>query len=212
MNFIGFLCLGVWDKIRSLYFEFDFKSTREGEKLDIGKRLKEIRLARNLSQRELAKRTGVANASISQIESNHLNPTVGALKRILDGIPISLSEFFSEGDIEDKQIFFAAEELAEIGERGISFRQVGANLNNRAIQFLHEKYKPGATTGKTAISHEGEECGMVLKGKIQIEVGDQKKILGPGDAYYFSSSMPHRFKNVGSEECEIVSACTPPTF
>ncbi|WP_321395567.1 cupin domain-containing protein [Emcibacter sp.] len=180
--------------------------------LDIGKRLKEIRTEHRLSQRELAKRTGVANASISQIESNHLNPTVGALKRILDGIPISLSEFFDEDHKSEEKIFFAAEELAEIGDKGISFRQIGANLKNKAIQFLHEKYQPGATTGKTALTHEGEECGLVLKGHLQVEVGNQKKILGPGDAYYFASQKPHKFKNVGSEVCEIVSACTPPSF
>jgi len=180
--------------------------------LDIGKRLKEIRLERGLSQRELAKRTGVANASISQIESNRLNPTVGALKRILDGIPISLADFFDELGSAEAKIFFAAEELKEIGDRGVSFRQVGATLKDRAIQLLHEKYQPGASTGKTALTHGGEECGLILKGHLQIEVGDQKKILGPGDAYYFDSKKPHKFKNVGKEECELVSACTPPTF
>jgi len=180
--------------------------------LDIGKRLKEIRAERGLSQRELAKRTGVANASISQIESNRINPTVGALKRILNGIPISLSEFFDEGGQRAEQIFFAAEDLIEIGDKGVSFRQVGVTLKNNAIQLLHEKYKPGASTGKTAMTHMGEECGLVLKGRLQVEVGDQKKILGPGDAYYFDSMKPHRFKNIGQEECELVSACTPPTF
>ncbi|WP_339860483.1 cupin domain-containing protein [Paremcibacter congregatus] len=180
--------------------------------LDIGKRLKDIRQERGLSQRELAKRTGVANASISQIESNRINPTVGALKRILDGIPVSLAEFFDEGAQGTEQIFFAAEELIEIGDGGISFRQVGASLKNNAIQFLHEKYRPGASTGKTALTHAGEECGMVLKGRLQVEVGEEKKILGPGDAYYFDSHKPHKFKNIGQEECELVSACTPPTF
>jgi len=180
--------------------------------LNIGKRLREIRMERGLSQRELAKRTGVANASISQIESDRINPTVGALKRILDGIPVSLADFFDEGGRAEEQIFFCADELVEIGDRGVSFRQVGATLKNKALQFLHEKYQPGATTGKIPLSHEGEECGLILKGRLQLEVGDQKKILGPGDAYYFDSQKPHKFKNIGNEECEVVSACTPPSF
>lgn len=180
--------------------------------LHIGKRLKEIRMERKLSQRELAKRTGVANASISQIESDRINPTVGALKRILDGIPISLADFFDEGKRAEEQIFFSADELVEIGDRGVSFRQVGASLKNKSLQLLHEKYQPGSSTGKVALTHEGEECGLVLKGHMQLEVGGQKKILGPGDAYYFDSSKPHKFKNTGKEVCEIVSACTPPSF
>ena len=63
--------------------------------VDIGNRLRHLRIAHNLSQRELAKRTGVPNSTISLIESNASNPSVGALKRILDGIPIGLAEFFA---------------------------------------------------------------------------------------------------------------------
>ena len=86
--------------------------------VDIGGRLRFIRARHKLSQRELAKRSGVTNSTISLIESNQMNPSVGALKRILD----------------------------------------------------------------------------------------------PGDAYYFESRRPHRFRCVGPVACEIISACTPPTF
>ncbi len=60
------------------------------------------------------------------------------------------------------------------------------------------------------LSHESEEGGIVLNGRIEITVGDQQRVLGPGDAYYFDSRVPHRFRNVGNEACEIISACTPP--
>ena len=63
--------------------------------VDIGGRLRFIRARQKLSQRELAKRSGVTNSTISLIESNQMNPSVGALKRILDGIPMGLAEFFA---------------------------------------------------------------------------------------------------------------------
>ena len=63
--------------------------------IDLGSRLRHVRTLHNLSQRELAKRAGVTNSTISLIESNTSNPSVGALKRILDGIPIGLAEFFA---------------------------------------------------------------------------------------------------------------------
>ena len=56
--------------------------------LDIGGRLRFVRARHKLSQRELAKRSGVTNSTISLIESNQMNPSVGALKRILDGLPM----------------------------------------------------------------------------------------------------------------------------
>jgi mannose-6-phosphate isomerase-like protein (cupin superfamily) len=60
--------------------------------------------------------------------------------------------------------------------------------------------------------HEGEEGGVVISGRIEVTVDDQRRILGPGDAYYFESRQPHRFRCVGPNPCEVVSACTPPTF
>ena len=53
---------------------------------------------------------------------------------------------------------------------------------------------------------------MVLRGRLEVTVGDQRRVLGPGDAYYFNSRLPHRFRTVGEEVCEVVSACTPPSF
>ena len=179
---------------------------------DIGRRLKTIRTRMQLSQRQLARQSGVANATISQIEARKLNPTVSMLKKVLDGFPISLSEFFAdEFEIRDR-VFFRAEELTEIADGGVSYRQVGANLSERAIQFMQERYQPGSGTGKHAITHEGEECGIILRGRLEVTVGEQSAVLKKGDAYYFRSNQPHRFHNPGNEICELITACTPPPF
>jgi transcriptional regulator with XRE-family HTH domain len=179
---------------------------------DIGNRLRYFRIRHNLSQRELAKRAGVTNSTISLIESNQTNPSVGALKRILDGIPIGLAEFFSFEPERPKQVFYRADELVEIGKGPISFRQVGESMLGRALQILKERYEPGADTGKVPLVHDGEEGGIVLSGRLEVTVEDERKILGPGDAYYFESRRPHRFRCVGPSPCELISACTPPTF
>jgi mannose-6-phosphate isomerase-like protein (cupin superfamily) len=62
------------------------------------------------------------------------------------------------------------------------------------------------------LSHAGEEGGVVIKGRIELTVGGATRVLAAGEAYYFASQLPHRFRNVGRETCEIISACTPPTF
>ncbi len=51
-----------------------------------------------------------------------------------------------------------------------------------------------------------------MRGSVEVTVGNATRVLGPGDAYYFSTAVPHRFRNVGREDCEIISASTPPTF
>lgn len=180
--------------------------------IDIGGRLKLVRLSRKLSQRELARRAGVTNATVSLIEANRVNPSVGALKRVLDGLPMSLAEFFALESPAPRKAFYAAEELVQVGKGKISYRQVGADLSGRALQILVEHYAPGADTGRVLLRHEGEEGGVVLKGRIEVTVAGQSRLLGPGDAYYFESQQPHRFRNIGPEPCEIISACTPPSF
>ena len=57
-----------------------------------------------------------------------------------------------------------------------------------------------------------EEGGVVVRGRVELTVGGETTILESGDAYYFDSRIPHRFRNIGTEEAEIVSACSPPAL
>lgn len=180
--------------------------------LDVGLRLKTVRKKHGLSQRALAQKVGVAHSSLSLIESGGSNPSVGALKRILDGIPMDLSEFFSFELEKRESHFFRKDELVEIGKEGISYKLVGAQVKNRTIQMLHETYAPGTDSGRVMLTHEGEECGVVIRGVLEVTVAGKKKILRAGEAYYFDSSLEHRFRNTGKEVCELVTACSPATF
>ena len=178
--------------------------------IDVGERLRFVRSRNKLSQRELAKRSGVTNSTISLIESNQMNPSVGALKRILDGLPMGLAEFFAIEPERPRKAFYRADELTEIGKKPISFRQVGDNLFGRSLQILKERYEPGSDTGRVPLTHDGEEGGIVLEGEIELTVGGQSRILKQGEAYYFESATPHRFRNTGETRAVIISACSPP--
>ena len=180
--------------------------------VDIGGRLRQVREAAGLSQRVLAKRAGITNSTISLIEANRSNPSVGALKRIIDAVPIGMSEFFSFESDEDQRPFYRASELVEIGKGKISYRQVGRSMFGRQLQLVDECYQPGADTGRIGLSHPGEEAGVIISGLLEVTVDGQRCILGPGDAYSFSSLLPHRFRCVGDQPVRIISACTPPTF
>ena len=179
---------------------------------EIGRRLRDIRTRMKLSQRQLARQSGVANATISQIEAGKLNPTVSMLKKVLDGIPTNLGEFFGDEFEPESQVFFRTGDLTEIADGDVSFMQVGANLHNKSVQMIKERYEPGAGTGRHALTHKGEECGIVLSGRLQVTVGEQTAILRAGEAYYFKSNQPHNFHNPGNEPCELITACSPPTF
>jgi len=180
--------------------------------IDVGTHLKTVRTMYGLSQRELAKRAGVTNGTISLIEQNRVSPSISSLKKVLDGIPMSLAEFFTLDLNATPQVFFSRQELTDLGDGEVSLRLVAAKRANRAMTIMHERYRAGADTGADMLSHKGEEGGVVVSGKIELTVGGQMRTLEPGDAYYFLSSVPHRFHNPGPEACEIISASTPPTF
>jgi transcriptional regulator with XRE-family HTH domain len=180
--------------------------------LNLGERLRTLREMKGMSQRALAKKAGVTNGIVSMIEKNRNSPSLATLKKILDAIPIPLAEFFTEGATPQLRTFFKAGNLHEIGSSGFSFKQVGVDLSGKAMQILHEHIEVGADSGVDMLRHESEEGGVIVRGTIELTVGNETQTLGPGDAYYFDSRVPHRFRNTGADVTEIVSACSPPAL
>ena len=178
----------------------------------VGERLTALRTAHGLSQRELARRSGVTNGTISLIEQGVTSPSVASLKKILSVFAISMADFFMFDAKNVTKVFFSRDDLLEIGKGDISFLLVNGQDRNRKLQMVKERYEPGADTGVEMLQHSGEECGIVLKGTFEVTVGAERRVLTAGEAYYFNSSIPHRFRNIGKEACEVISAATPPTF
>ena len=167
--------------------------------MDTGTRLKLVRERNSLSQRELARRSGLTNSTISQIEQNRVSPSVSSLKKLLEGIPMTLAEFFSfDEPVREERFVFRASEQPDLGRNG--------------LRMLRELYAPGADSGEPIVHAEGEECGLVTRGTVELWVDGQVSILNSGDGYYIPTTLPHSFKNIGQDEAEIISANTPANF
>src|SRR5712671_6109118 len=115
--------------------------------IDVGTHLRAVRQMYRLSQRELAKRAGVTNGMISLIEQNRVSPSVSSLKKVLDGIPMSLADFFTLDLAGKHQVFFPRDEIEEIGSGAVLLRLVGGRLGKRSMSILHERYAANADTG-----------------------------------------------------------------
>ena len=181
--------------------------------MDIGDRLRRVRENRGLSQRELARRVAVTNSSISLIEQNKVSPSISSLKKVLDGIPISLADFFTlDLDTLGEGPYYGTDEQPDVGNEPIHYFLIGHKRPGRQLCLLREIMPPGSDTGSEMLSHDGEEGGVIVAGEVEVQIGDQVRVLKAGEAYYFDSRTPHRFRNVGEVEALIVSASTPPTF
>ncbi len=180
---------------------------------DVGSKLKTLRKRMGISQRELAKRAGVTNGTISLIEQNRISPSVASLKRVLEGMSMSLADFFIEDNNQSsKTFFYQHNELIEMGGEGISYLLVGRSFSDRKMSLLYETYKPGSDSGKEMLQHEGEEGGVIIQGQLEVTVDEQTQVLQAGEGYYFASERSHRFRNIGDVDCVVVSANTPPSL
>lgn len=180
--------------------------------LEVGKQLRAVRTAFGLSQRELAKRAGVTNGMISLIEQNRVSPSVGSLQKVLGAFPMTMAEFFTRDMQAREDVVFRADELPDVGTGDIEYRLIAASRHDRKMSILWESYEPETDTGEDLLTHSGEEGGVVVEGEIELTVAGETWMLGPGDAYYFDSRLPHRFRNTGKVAARIVSANTPPTI
>jgi len=95
--------------------------------IDVGAHLRAVRTMYGLSQRELAKRAGVTNGLISLIEQNRVSPSVSSLKKVLDGIPMSLADFFTLDLGSSPQVFFSGDD--ESNPPGVRSARGGRKLS-----------------------------------------------------------------------------------
>ncbi|MBN9247911.1 MAG: helix-turn-helix domain-containing protein [Hyphomicrobium sp.] len=182
----------------------------EASELAVGSRLKSVREAAGLSQRELAKRAGVTNATVSMIEQETHAPSLASLHRLLAAIPISLADFFALPVSQKNALFYDAADLAVVSRGAADLRVLGSERREKKLQMFIERYKPGAGTGEDPIVFDGETAVVVVQGTIEVEADGEIRRLTKGGGYQLFGRVPYRLRNIGKIEAIIACACTPP--
>jgi transcriptional regulator with XRE-family HTH domain len=200
-------------------------NTKDPSELSLGERIRLQRKEDGLRLTDLAEKCNISPSFLSQIERNQASPSISTLHNIAEAFGVPLAHFFVDTEKlpeENNGFHEIKEEGAKVvrsGQRktliypgsGIKNELLSPDLN-RAIQMMWVVIPPGAETGPEGLVHEGEECGLIIQGKVQIWVGEQQYILGPGDSIYQKSNIPHRSRNIGDEDVIVVTAITPPSF
>lgn len=177
--------------------------------MDIGIKLKSMRLQCGLTQEELADRCELTKGYISQLENNLTSPSIATLIDILAALGSDLKSFFNE-DVEE-QIVFAEEDffVKDGGDHSITW--LVPNSQKNAMEPILLTLAPHAKTTED-MPHEGEEFGYVLKGKALVHVGKKTYPIEKGNSFYFTSSKVHYLENNGDRPTEILWVSDPPTF
>ena len=177
--------------------------------MEIGIKLKELRLKNQLTQEELADRSELTKGYISQLENDLTSPSIATLKDILQALGSSLSAFFSE-DEEEPLVFTKEDYFLNEGENS-SVTWLVPTAQKNAMEPIMLRLKGGAATEKD-LPHDGEEFGYVLKGTIKVCVGKRDCEAKEGESFYFRSNKTHYLVNLTDEEAVVLWLSCPPNF
>lgn len=177
--------------------------------MEIGYKIKGLRLKNRLTQEELADRCELTKGYISQLENDLTSPSIATLVDILQSLGSSLNEFF--GEVEDEKLVFTSDDQFEKESDDQVIRWLVPSAQKNAMEPILMVLKSGAVTPKD-LPHEGEEFGYVLEGEVVITVGKREEIAKKGDTFYFRASKTHFIKNTSKDNARIVWVSCPPNF
>lgn len=177
--------------------------------MDIGNKLKELRIANDLTLQELASRSELTKGFLSQVERNLTSPSISTLEDILEALGTDLATFFQE-EKEEKIIFHTQDFFVDENEN-YKIEWIIPNAQKNEMEPILLTLNPGQQS-KMMESHTGEEFGYVLKGNVALVKGNKKYKLKADETFYLSGKNAHYIENVGKSVAKIIWVTTPPMF
>lgn len=178
----------------------------------LGEKLREARESLGSTIEELAAASGVSAGMISQIERGFTNPSFLTLFKLAAGLNLPIAAFFEdEAGTSGRVVRKAERRRVSFPGLDVTYELLTPDLKRR-LEVLWVEMEPGTSTEKRVYAHEGEECGVVLAGRMLVHIGDEVHELGPGDAISYPSTLPHWYEVPGPERVVCIWAITPPSF
>ena len=177
--------------------------------MEIGTKIKALRLKNNLTQEELADRCELTKGYISQLENDLTNPSIGTLNDILVVLGGNLGEFFRNEETE--QLVFRKEDYftKDYGDSTTTWLVPSAQ-KNAMEPIVIELNEMGSK--ETDMPHEGEEFGFVVNGKIKLTVGRRTFTAEKGETFYYKADKKHSIENISDKKSTVLWISCPPNF
>lgn len=166
--------------------------------VEVGKRLRELREARNLSMRELARLSGLSANALSTIERSKSSPSVSTLYKLAEALEVPITAFFRMDVRQQEVVFVKGDERTRVAfHRGLWEGLGGERFSGRVEPFMLT-LESGANSGRFSMSHTGHEFVLCLRGVLEYQVEDQIYRLEPGDSLLFAARLRHQWRNPGT--------------
>jgi transcriptional regulator with XRE-family HTH domain len=194
------------------------REPEDKETLYLGVQLRHARLVKGFRLKDVAERSGCSESLLSKIEHNKAMPSINTLHRVAKTLGTTVAALLNQqgktGGVvmhrRDRPIIreVAVAGLESDGTEAEVLIPLGASVLLQAIVL---RIKPGGSSNGQR-QHDGEEVGLVTAGKLELTVSGKKYSLKEGDSFFYNSSEPHGFRNVGTQPAEIIWVNTPATL
>jgi len=180
---------------------------------------------------QLSERAGVSSGLISQIERGKGNPSFKTMQRLAAALELPIGALFQNGAPPTAGVPSDPDGLNSTSLHGEQQMVVRRDARkklvfpkesmvwelltpdlNRTLEMLRAVVPADYDTREVPFVHQGEECVHIIRGKVEVHIGEQVFALDAGDTITYDATEPHWWRNRGGTEAEVISACTPPSF
>ena len=179
--------------------------------MEIGKKIKELRVKMNLTQEELANRCELSKGFISQVERDITSPSIATLVDILETLGAGINDFFN--DASPEKIVFEKDDMfvSEDESLGRRIDWIIPNAQKNVMEPILITLKPGAKSFKVT-PYDGEAFGFCLRGSVVLSMGAKRHKVRRGESFYYKANAEHFLENTSGREAVVLWVSTPPSF
>ncbi|MDH3870186.1 MAG: cupin domain-containing protein [Desulfuromonadales bacterium] len=180
------------------------------QNITIGKKIKALRIKKEMSIEDVSKKTGISADVILEIEENKVSPPLGNIVSLADVLRVTVGELF--GDSADSPFCIVRSDNRKAVSRfssvvgkssGYSYESLGHRKQNRQMEPFLVTLTPAENFKLEPNQHVGEEIIFVLEGQVEVRLADHTDILNPGDSIYYDSTLPHIVSCHGNDPATI---------
>jgi transcriptional regulator with XRE-family HTH domain len=180
--------------------------------MELGSTIHRIRKEKLLTLKDVARMTNLTESLLSQIENNKAQPSITSLMAISKALNTPIAYFFDQDDSHAKSPVLRSSERPVVHTKsGLTYYLLSPNVEEVQIEMLYAEYEKGAST-EVMHTHSGYECGIVLEGKLEVRLNEDRYVLNRGDSITIPSSQPHDIANIYDGMTIAIWVNNPPTF
>jgi transcriptional regulator with XRE-family HTH domain len=187
-----------------LNVDFEFR------KLKLGEKIRTLRLNKRCTLSQVAGKTGLSIALLSQIENNAVSPPVATLLRIAKGLEVNIGFFFREEESRDQAVVVRKDERkrafrrmhAQHQDGGYLYEALAYKKNSKHMEPFWVEFEPKKKEDLSFLNHRGEEFLFLFRGWLAFHYRQDEIVLEAGDSLYFDSGVPHSFRALRGKKAQ----------